>query len=278
MGAGSGDAPQSDGTGSKKPGWAPPPEPPAGSVPVVVLDPKTTKYVNFPRPMSDVFVNTSSLAGVASASNLASSTYNREISASDAELLWDDNSVLSDQDRKFITELAKARGGRSGSALWERAVAIAEKSKRDGNPLTPIDVINQMASGLGVDELSGGGSGSGRGGYSGPTSSTTFMDERDVDRTANALALELIGRPLSQKELSKVTKRLRSEEAANPTISTPGVGSSVTQSGLSAEGRADVLREVISENPEFQQYQVDHTVLDAMLAGLNKREQMVNGG
>jgi hypothetical protein len=104
------------------------------------------------------------------------------------------------------------------------------------------------------------------------------MDERDVDRTANALALELIGRPLSQKELSKVTKRLRSEEAANPTISTPGVGSSVTQSGLSAEGRADVLREVISENPEYQQFQVDNTVLDTMLSELNKREQMVNGG
>ena len=114
-------------------------------------------------------------------------------------------------------------------------------------------------------------------GYSGPVSSTTFMDERDVDRTANALALELIGRPLSDKELAKVTKRLRSEESANPTVTTPGVGSSMTESGLSAEGRSDVLREVISENPDFQQFQVDHTVLDSMLASLTKREKMVNG-
>lgn len=122
-----------------------------------------------------------------------------------------------------------------------------------------------------------GSSGSGRG-YSGPVAQTAFMDERDVDRTANALALELIGRPLSQKELSKVTARLRSEEKANPTVMTPnGPGASTTQSGLSAEGRADVLREVISENPEYQQFQVDTTVLDTMLSELNKREQMVNG-
>lgn len=121
------------------------------------------------------------------------------------------------------------------------------------------------------------GSGPGRGGYSGPVAQTTFMDERDVDRTANALALTLIGRPLSAKEMAKVTERLRSEEKANPTVTTPGVGSSVTQSGLSAEGRADVLREVIAENPEYQQFQVDTTVLDTMLSELNKREQMVNG-
>lgn len=275
MGAGTGDAPQKDGTGAKDPGWTPPPEPAAGTVPYVVLDPKSTKFVNF--PMQNVYVNTSTLAGVAGASNPASSTYNKKITAADAELLWDDNSVLSDADRQFITALAKARGGRSGSALWEKAVAIAEKSMRDGSPVTPIDVINQMASGLEVGESGAGPSGGRSGGYSGPTASVTYMDDRDVDRTANALALELIGRPLSDKELAKVTKRLRKEEAANPTISTPGVGSSVTQAGLSAEGRQDVLREVIAENPEYQQFQVDTTVLDAMLTGLQEREQMVNG-
>jgi hypothetical protein len=193
-----------------------------------------------------------------------------------ADATW---AALPEGTRKQISALAKAyHPNATGESLWGKAVTGAAEMSKIGQPTTAFEWLSSYSQDLDMGEAAGGRSGSGRGGYTGPTSSTTFMDERDVDRTANALALELIGRPLSQKELSKVTKRLRSEEAANPTISTPGVGSSVTQSGLSAEGRADVLREVISENPEFQQYQVDHTVLDAMLAGLNKREQMVNGG
>jgi hypothetical protein len=168
--------------------------------------------------------------------------------------------------RRYSNSELGTRG--AAEQAWNDALTDAAR----GN----VDVYQLLAGESGFDEDDK--SGSGRGGYSGPTATTTFMDERDVDRTANALALELIGRPLSQKEIAKVTKRLRSEEAANPTISTPGVGSSVTQSGLSAEGRADVLREVIAENPEYQQFQVDNTVLDTMLSELNKREQMVNGG
>ena len=154
---------------------------------------------------------------------------------------------------------------------WNDAVKDASRSG------VSVFALLGGATPLGDDGDQGSGGSRGSGGYSGPVAQTTFMDERDVDRTANALALELIGRPLSQKELSKVTARLRSEEQANPTVTTPGVGSSVTQAGLSAEGRQDVLREVIAENPAFQQFQVDNTVLDTMLSELNKREQMVNG-
>ena len=233
---------------------------------------QTSKFAWMPQQWSDVTVNTASLSGVLAASDKNSATWNQQVAAADTNLSWDD---LSAEDQDTITDLAKARGGRSGSALWERAVALSERSVRDGDPRTPYYFLNTMMGKVG-DSGSSGGSGGSRG-YSGPVSSTTFMDERDVDRTANALALELIGRPLSDKELAKVTKRLRSEESANPTVTTPGVGSSVTDSGLSAEGRSDVLREVISENPDFQQFQVDHTVLDSMLASLSKREKMVNG-
>jgi hypothetical protein len=172
--------------------------------------------------------------------------------------------------RRYTGSELGTRGALEGA--WNDAVTDASRSG--------VSVFTLLG---GTTPLDGDGDGDGdRGsggsrGYSGPVSSTTFMDERDVDRTANALALELIGRPLSDKELAKVTKRLRSEESANPTVTTPGVGSSMTESGLSAEGRSDVLREVISENPDFQQFQVDHTVLDSMLASLSKREKMVNG-
>lgn len=173
----------------------------------------------------------------------------------------------------FLSGLRRYTGseiGTRGSAETAWADVLKDASRSGVDAFSLLGTRNPA-------DTEDGSSGSGRGGYSGPVAQTTFMDERDVDRTANALALELIGRPLSQKELAKVTARLRSEEKANPTVTTPGVGSSMTQAGLSAEGRQDVLREVIAENPEYQQFQVDTTVLDTMLSELNKREQMVNG-
>lgn len=200
--------------------------------------------------------------------------FNRATTQEYANLSWND---LSFEQQQQIDALAKARGtgNSTGKALWETAVAMAERDYREGRESTPLDYLNSWV-GQYTDGGMGSGSGGG-GGYSGPVATTTLMDDRDVDRTANALALELIGRPLSDKELAKVTARLRTEERANPTITTPGTGTSLTQSGLSAEGRADVLREVIAENPEYRQFQVDNTVLDTMLSELNKREQMVNG-
>lgn len=201
-----------------------------------------------------------------------------EVSGSErnAEGLW---GALPVDTRREIDRLAKQYHPNStGESLWNKAISGSAALTEAGKPTTAFEWLSGYAEQYGGSAPSGGSTGSrGSGGYSGPVSTTTFMDDRDVDRTANALALELIGRPLSQKELAKVTKRLRSEESANPTITTPSVGSSVTQSGLSAEGRADVLREVIAENPEYQQFQVDTTVLDTMLSELNKREQMVNG-
>lgn len=274
MGAGAEDAVTPDGSGGKAPQFTPARPPVAGETYLVVKPNSTSKYAYYPKSVSDVTVDTTSLTGISNASDYSSPTYNEQITVADAELNWDSLDVKT---QNAITDIAKARGGRSGSALWERAVALSERSVRDGDPRTPFDFLNEMAGKVDLDGSSGPGGG-GRGGYSGPVSQISLMDERDVDRTANALALELIGRPLSQQELAKVTKRLRKEEYANPTVTTPqGPGGSVTQSGLSAEGRADVLREVISKNPDYQQFQVDHTVLDTMLATLNKREAMVNG-
>lgn len=199
-------------------------------------------------------------------------TMNVSASERNAAGLW---SALPLATREELDRLAKNYHPNStGESLWDKAVSGAAALTKAGKPTTVFEWLS------GYSEQYGDGDGSRGGGgrYTGPVAQTTFMDERDVDRTANALALELIGRPLSQKELSKVTARLRSEEKANPTVMTPnGPGASTTQSGLSAEGRQDVLREVIAENPEYQQFQVDTTVLDTMLSELNKREQMVNG-
>lgn len=123
----------------------------------------------------------------------------------------------------------------------------------------------------------GGGTGTGRGGYSGPTASRTMMAESDIRATANALAIELIGRPVDDKELEKITRRMRTAEVEQPQITTATTGSSVTQQGLTSQGREDILRDLISKNPEYQDFQVDTTVLDAMTGFINEKKQ-VSGG
>lgn len=118
----------------------------------------------------------------------------------------------------------------------------------------------------------------GRGGaYRGPVAQYTEMAESDVRATANEVAIELLGRPLDQDEFNRVLRKTRKAEQAQPTVTTRSTGKTVTQQGLTAQGRDDILREVISKNPEYEQFQVETTVLDAMLNFVNKKRQ-VSGG
>jgi hypothetical protein len=140
-----------------------------------------------------------------------------------------------------------------------------------------VDVIDYILSQAEAGGAGGDGTGGGRGGYRGPVASRTMMAESDIRATANALAIELIGRPVDDKELEKITKRMRGAEMAQPQITTSTTGSSVTQQGLTSQGREDILRDLISKNPEYQDFQVDTTVLDAMTGFINEKKQ-VSGG
>jgi transglutaminase/protease-like cytokinesis protein 3 len=70
---------------------------------------------------------------------------------------------------------------------------------------------------------------------------------------------------------------MRTAEIEQPQITTSTTGSSVTQQGLTSQGREDILRDLISKNPEYQDFQVDTTVLDAMTGFINEKKQ-VSGG
>lgn len=145
-----------------------------------------------------------------------------------------------------------------------------------GQKVTPQQVLGTLLNPvmMGLTDPFGEGR---KGPYTGPRESITVMAESDINATANALALEMIGRPLNEKELTRVTKRIRGAEMAQPQVTTGDVKRTVTEQGLTAQGREDILREVIASRPEYEQYQVDTTVLDTMLSEFKKREQMVNG-
>lgn len=104
------------------------------------------------------------------------------------------------------------------------------------------------------------GEGSG-GGYTGPTRTTTLANEMDVRRMADQLSAQLVGRAVTDDEFEKALKSLRKAERANPTITTSGVGSTVSESGITAEGRQDVLQRALSKNPEAKDFTMATTMM-----------------
>jgi len=214
-------------------------------------------------------VNTADIRGIYIAS---SGGVRDRLSKADAKAEYDN---LPKETQAALTSLARARGGRSGKAVWFSAVDLAYKnSSKTDNPDTPWNYINNMAETAGGSG-SGGSGGTGR--YSGPVESRTVMAESDIKATANALAIELIGRAITDEELNKITRRMRTAEQQQPQVTTGGVGSTTTVQGLTSQGREDILREVISENPEFVDYQLDTTVMDLMLEDIDLGKRVARG-
>jgi hypothetical protein len=153
---------------------------------------------------------------------------------------------------------------------------LAASRRPRSDKVTGVDVLfSRLPSAESIQEMV---AAQGRGGaYKGPVSTYTEMAESDVRATANDVAIELLGRPLDQDEFDRVLRKTRRAEQAQPTVTTRSTGKTVTQQGLTAQGRDDILREVISKNPEYEQFQVETTVLDAMLKFVNKKRQISDG-
>jgi len=172
----------------------------------------------------------------------------------------------------FVKQLKQYTGSKFTSAsgaetAWKTVLDDAEASG-----VNVFELLQRGPSAAGKDESDGK-----KGRYTGPVESRTIQAESDIKATANALAIELIGRPVSDKELNKLVERMRSAEMQQPNITTSATGSTTTTQGLTAQGREDILREVIAKNPEYEKFQVDTTVLDAMTNFIDKKKQ-VSGG
>jgi hypothetical protein len=139
---------------------------------------------------------------------------------------------------------------------------------------TPTEML---VSGVPSEDAAGMGTG-GRGGgraaaYTGPVESITKLADSDIRATADAVAIEILGRGATDEEIKKITQRMRKAEMEQPQVTTrQGPGRQITEQGLSAQGRDDILRDVLSKNPDFQQYQLDTTVMDAMVRFVNKKK------
>jgi hypothetical protein len=142
----------------------------------------------------------------------------------------------------------------SDDAAWRQLVEDAAAYN-----VSPLDLLKQGQSAY----LGAGGYGSGGSGGGGGTSmSYTQANKADVRVLANAVAEEMIGRRISDKEFDRMLKKVRKEEDKSPTITTRSGRTSRTKEGITDAERQEVLEEVLRENPEWKKYQMDTAALD----------------
>ena len=171
----------------------------------------------------------------------------------------------------------RANSQSSIDTAYNNLLKAAAGSAAEGMPVTPQEARNIL---LGADD---GGDGTGTGGrgrgggrapaYDGPVESITKLAESDIRALADNVAIEILGRGATAEEIEKITRRMRKAEMQQPDVRTQqGPGRTITEQGLSSQGREDILRDVLSKNPDFQQYQLDTTVMDAMVNFVNKKK------
>lgn len=170
--------------------------------------------------------------------------------------------------KTFLSQLQRYNNSESTSAsgvegMWKNVLDDAEASG--------VNAMDLLQRGTKIPD--GGGGGRGSGGYSGPTSSVTLMNERDLRATADAVASTVVGRGISDDEFKKILKQVRTAERAEPTVSVPGVGSSVSMPGLSAEGRQDIIREALMKGPEAEDYSKATTMMNIFNKALESRPE-----
>lgn len=236
-------------------------------------------YVPIPRPFAGgqalittgtdpfsipVNVDTTSVRGIKLASDINSIINADRYSKSDAEALWNQ---LPIETQNALTRIAKAQGGRSGKALWERSVASSYLSTKQGNPESPWDFVQKDAQSVGAAGVSGGAGGS----SAGPRETVTMASERDLRAAVDAMAAQVLGRAATDDEFQNALKQVRSAEQTEPTITTRGSGRTVTQSGLTAEGRSSIIQESLMKGPEAEEFGKATKMMDLFYSALEAR-------
>lgn len=184
------------------------------------------------------------------------------LSGTDATSLW---ATLPEDTRIQIDNIAKMKWPTAtGEGLWEKAVKGSAASTRRGQPMTAFDWIGEYSAGLVGNET--GASGVGRG----PRSTFTMASERDLRSTADAIGAEVLGRAITDEEFQKVLRRVRTVEQAEPTVTRRTGAGTVTESGLTAEGRKDLITEMLMKGPEAKEFAQATTMMDAFYQALSE--------
>ena len=225
--------------------------------------------VSVPKTWDRIYSDTSTLQGIAGVSDPRSYTWRESRQPSDVPNYY----ALSSNERDLFNAAAKSiHPLKTGEAFYGELIKASYDLSLAGIYKSPQELAFDAYEGSPGGAQDGSGrSGSGR--YTGPTATTTLANERDLRATADAVASTVIGRGITDDEFQKVLKQVRSAERAQPTVTTSGVGSSVTQSGLSAQGRQDIIRDALMKGPEAEDYSKATTMMDVFYKALESRPE-----
>lgn len=168
----------------------------------------------------------------------------------------------------FVNQLRSYTDQRLGT---DAAVDEAWKSllqDAQSGDVAALELLNTTAPGGAGD---GGTDGRIVGSYTGPRETVTLSNERDLRSAVDAMAAQVLGRAATDSEFQKALSQVRSAERTDPTITTTGVGGTVTQSGLTAEGRSSIIRESLMKGPEAEEFGKATKMMDLFYSALEAR-------
>jgi len=179
----------------------------------------------------------------------------------------------------FITE-SSARYPEGVAGGLENAARVWQAYNADGGTMNFTQWMDWYSSGA-EDRADSGRGGRGGGGYTGPTTTTdvTLTDEVSAEALLDRFARDLLGRGLTKKETNKYIKQFRESEMESPQVTTttptgPGSATRVTETAASKE---EMLRQMISSNPDYQKFQVDTTIMDMLMEDIEKGKKVIYG-
>lgn len=214
------------------------------------VPPESQGLAYIPRPGVDVpFPGTRPTPGRAGRPPRASDpAYNQWVSKADASNLFTD---LPDWQQNMFAGMAAAKGGNStAESIYKKYVGVsANRSKgENGEMITPgelaySDISSGKAPYAGGGDTQAGPGTTGSRAYSGPVARVTQLGDEDIRRMANDESMNLIGRDVTDAEFKKIMTAVRRAEARNPDVTSGKGANRTTVSGLSAETRAEIIRE-----------------------------------
>lgn len=157
--------------------------------------------------------------------------------------------------------------------VYRTVLEASAQTVEMGQPQTPEDLLGQLSTGQAAVEETGGGR-VGAAAYTGPVSTVDLANETTAYTLLNTAARDMIGRDLTEDEVRKYTKQLNQIEMQSARTATPqGPGMTVYSGGVD---RDEVVRQLISDNPEFAGYQLNHQIMDTILADIDEGQAFLN--
>ena len=173
--------------------------------------------------------------------------------------------ALSPEERRNFDDAARAvHPLKTGKTYYEDLIQASYDLSTRGVYVSPQQLAQIAYS---ESPRGAGAAGTGR---LGTSRQVTLANEIDLRSTADAIGAEVLGRGITDEEFQKVLRRVRTAEQSQPTVTRRTGAGTVTESGITAEGRKDLITDMLMKGPEAKEFAQATTMMDAFYQALNE--------